>query len=187
VQSNGKDGFFPLFNKIPHFCLQGRPQLAYEDTNNWTYYFHWNTSEVCSEKLSGGWIFLIMYKPTTHKKQTTKSLLTHLLFFCSLICLATAYLIGGMIFMKFARKASGTDIIPNKQFWLGFPGLIKVRGISQNRFSQIFPCRMECFSFFERRVRHIKRCNLRKEKNPKQMIQSNIPKYIFLSFFFQRI
>ena len=29
--------------------------------------------------------------------------------------------------MKFVKKASGTDVIPNKAFWVGLPSTLKVR------------------------------------------------------------
>ena len=37
-----------------------------------------------------------------------------------------AYLITGMVIMKVKYEKTGTDIIPNKQFWLALPFLIKV-------------------------------------------------------------
>ncbi|KAK3108694.1 hypothetical protein FSP39_013514 [Pinctada imbricata] len=36
------------------------------------------------------------------------------------------YLIGGVIFQIFVRKNSGKKVIPNYEFWSGFPGLVKV-------------------------------------------------------------
>ena len=38
-----------------------------------------------------------------------------------------AYFVAGILIMKFYKKASGTDIIPNKQFWIKAPFLIKVQ------------------------------------------------------------
>ena len=38
----------------------------------------------------------------------------------------TVYLIGGMLFMKYQKQASGTDLIPNKEIWISIPENIKV-------------------------------------------------------------
>ncbi|CAF0864078.1 unnamed protein product, partial [Didymodactylos carnosus] len=35
-----------------------------------------------------------------------------------LICLVTTYLVGGMLFMKFKRGASGFEMLPNRTFWI---------------------------------------------------------------------
>lgn len=35
------------------------------------------------------------------------------------------YLIGGVVFNLAVRKESGTNLIPNKSFWLDFPSLVK--------------------------------------------------------------
>ncbi|KAL4222887.1 hypothetical protein ACF0H5_018927 [Mactra antiquata] len=40
----------------------------------------------------------------------------------SLIC---GYLIAGVVFQKFRQKATGSDLVPNKDLWLSIPGLIK--------------------------------------------------------------
>ena len=37
-----------------------------------------------------------------------------------------SYFVAGLLVMKFYKKASGTDIIPNKGFWIAAPVLIKV-------------------------------------------------------------
>jgi hypothetical protein len=36
------------------------------------------------------------------------------------------YFVAGVLIMKFHYNAAGTDIIPNKNFWMDFPLLIKV-------------------------------------------------------------
>ena len=36
------------------------------------------------------------------------------------------YIVMGMVIMRVKYEATGTDIIPNKAFWMSFPGLIKV-------------------------------------------------------------
>ncbi|KAJ8025222.1 Cation-dependent mannose-6-phosphate receptor [Holothuria leucospilota] len=41
-------------------------------------------------------------------------------------CLLVVYLLVGAIFMKFARGASGKEVIPNYSFWSDFPALVKV-------------------------------------------------------------
>ncbi|XP_077979005.1 cation-dependent mannose-6-phosphate receptor-like [Glandiceps talaboti] len=41
------------------------------------------------------------------------------------IVLVTLYIVVGILYMKFVREAEGTDLIPNKMFWISLPGLIK--------------------------------------------------------------
>ena len=36
------------------------------------------------------------------------------------------YFVGGMLFLHFAKGASGSEMIPNITFWKAVPGLIKV-------------------------------------------------------------
>jgi hypothetical protein len=39
-------------------------------------------------------------------------------FIIILIVILFVYIIGGMIFLKFARGATGSDMIPNRLIWL---------------------------------------------------------------------
>lgn len=41
------------------------------------------------------------------------------------------YIVGGIIFQKFVRKASGKEIIPNVGFWTSLPGYLKVSSIDR--------------------------------------------------------
>ena len=43
----------------------------------------------------------------------------------ALTALLTYFIVGNII-LKFHRKKSGTDIIPNKRFWFSLPFLVKV-------------------------------------------------------------
>jgi len=52
--------------------------------------------------ISGGWIFIII-----------------------LSSLLVLYLVGGVAFNKFYRHHEGKEIIPNVDFWLALPGLVK--------------------------------------------------------------
>jgi hypothetical protein len=36
------------------------------------------------------------------------------------------YLIGGLLYNKFAKGASGVEMVPNVDFWKTLPGLAKV-------------------------------------------------------------
>ena len=36
------------------------------------------------------------------------------------------YFAGGVAFMRIRREAHGKDLIPNRDFWVSLPGLIKV-------------------------------------------------------------
>ncbi|XP_063419760.1 uncharacterized protein LOC134704905 [Mytilus trossulus] len=62
------------------------------------------------------------------------------------LCVGVVYLIGGVLFMKFGKQASGADLMPNKKFWSGVPTNIKtgfqftygkVRGKSSAEYSSI--------------------------------------------------
>ena len=44
----------------------------------------------------------------------------------SLIVGIITYFVAGVLVMKFYKKASGTDLIPNKGFWIAAPLLVKV-------------------------------------------------------------
>ncbi|XP_048755148.1 uncharacterized protein LOC125666064 isoform X1 [Ostrea edulis] len=41
------------------------------------------------------------------------------------VAMIPVYLIGGVLFQVFVRKNSGMKVIPNYNFWVGLPGLIK--------------------------------------------------------------
>jgi hypothetical protein len=44
-----------------------------------------------------------------------------------LLCVAVAYLVGGVVVNKFVRKQEGvTELLPNYGFWVGLPSLVKV-------------------------------------------------------------
>jgi len=47
------------------------------------------------------------------------------IFLIIVLCLFVVYCVAGVLFMKFKREASGTDLIPNKDFWFSLPGLCK--------------------------------------------------------------
>lgn len=75
------------------------------------YNFQWATKYACPKGssgggggggLSGGSIFLII-----------------------LLVGGVVYLVGGILFNKFKRQATGVEIIPNVGFWTSLPGLIK--------------------------------------------------------------
>ncbi|XP_071501379.1 uncharacterized protein [Diadema antillarum] len=51
------------------------------------------------------------------------------------------YLVGGVLFMKYQRGASGTEVIPNYGFWKDFPGLVK-----DGFLFVISPCRKDGYS-----------------------------------------
>jgi len=44
----------------------------------------------------------------------------------SLWVLVSVYFVGGLLFMKFVKKAEGTDLIPNYNIWIGLIGNFKV-------------------------------------------------------------
>ena len=50
------------------------------------------------------------------------------IFYFSILPLGlVSYFVIGALIMKYRYNASGTDIIPNKKFWLSLPFLINVR------------------------------------------------------------
>ncbi|XP_059161705.1 uncharacterized protein LOC131944860 isoform X2 [Physella acuta] len=77
-----------------------------EDPTN-TYHFTLNTRFACpSSKSSSG--------------LSVGSILVILFFVFILV-----YLIGGVLFLKYVRKAQGAEVIPNVEFWKELPSLIK--------------------------------------------------------------
>eukprot|EP00048_Salpingoeca_helianthica_P006783 m.102585 g.102585 ORF g.102585 m.102585 type:complete len:288 (+) comp14122_c2_seq1:35-898(+) len=42
-----------------------------------------------------------------------------------LLCSLFVYFVGGMVFLKYKRQASGREMVPNVEFWSSLPGLIK--------------------------------------------------------------
>ena len=46
-------------------------------------------------------------------------------FLILLVALAFVYIVGGMIFLKFSRGASGSDMIPNRLLWLNILSYIR--------------------------------------------------------------
>ena len=47
-------------------------------------------------------------------------------FFSRLLVFVIAYMVGGIIINKYARKVEKGDEFPNKNFWKELPGYIKV-------------------------------------------------------------
>ncbi|ELR11076.1 Autophagy-related protein 27 protein [Acanthamoeba castellanii str. Neff] len=131
--ANGGEGFMVSFtavntrgSKVSYIC----DAKAGEGKIKWTYIppsgspqpyiweFEWRTSYACptgggggggggggssdSGGLAGGWIFIIC-----------------------LVSVTFVYFVGGLVLQKFYFKREGLEIIPNSQFWLALPGLVK--------------------------------------------------------------
>ena len=60
------------------------------------------------------------------------------IFLFRFFSLLIVYLVAGMIFMKFVKKAEGKEVIPNSSFWFSIPGNIKV---SRFTFNNKFVCK----------------------------------------------
>lgn len=45
-----------------------------------------------------------------------------IIFFCGLVL---PYFVFGALYMKYAKGASGVEMVPNREFWAGLPSLIK--------------------------------------------------------------
>ena len=54
---------------------------------------------------------------------TLQCLITHRILPLGII----VYIVAGVLLMKYRYNAAGTDVIPNKKFWMEFPLLIKVK------------------------------------------------------------
>jgi len=48
------------------------------------------------------------------------------LLYCRCLVLVIVYLVGGVLLMHYWRGARGVEQIPNYEFWIAFPGLVKV-------------------------------------------------------------
>ncbi|XP_052260008.1 uncharacterized protein LOC127864390 isoform X2 [Dreissena polymorpha] len=57
-------------------------------------------------------------------------------------CLLLIYIIGGVSFMKFVRRAEGKELLPNYGFWSNLPGYIK-----SGTLFVISPCRKKSASY----------------------------------------
>jgi len=42
-----------------------------------------------------------------------------------LLCVTVVYLVGGVLLNKFARHKEGMEMVPNVEFWISIPGLVK--------------------------------------------------------------
>jgi len=90
---------------------QGAPTYSREGMLD--YYFSWTTKYACplnggrkvgkqQEGLSGGAIILIVL----------------------LVCVVV-YLVGGVLVNRYVRHKEGPDLLPNREFWIMLPGLVK--------------------------------------------------------------
>eukprot|EP01091_Cochliopodium_minus_P003628 TRINITY_DN13613_c0_g1_i1.p1 TRINITY_DN13613_c0_g1~~TRINITY_DN13613_c0_g1_i1.p1 ORF type:complete len:237 (+),score=66.34 TRINITY_DN13613_c0_g1_i1:1-711(+) len=104
-------------SEIRFLCAAGTGVGQYSFTNEdpvKEYNFAWSTQYACAGAstgssssgsgggLSGGWVFVII-----------------------VVVVFSVYLIAGIIIKKVKFDASGSDIIPNRDFWCGLPGLVK--------------------------------------------------------------
>jgi len=88
------------------------PAYGGEDNTNLHYSFTWTSPYACpgsgpapsggSKSLTGGSIILII-----------------------LLVLVVVYFVVGVVVQKFVRHQEGLEIIPNYQFWVSLPGLVK--------------------------------------------------------------
>jgi len=91
----------------------GEPTFTIEDPKL-HYKFQWNTKYGCpvNEKiagvggLSGGSIILI-----------------------TLLVVTVVYFVGGVLLLKFWKKKEGTEVVPNVEFWISIPGLVRDGGV----------------------------------------------------------
>lgn len=50
----------------------------------------------------------------------------HVLCFYRFFVAVMVYIVGGILFLRFYRGASGVEMIPNYEFWKDFPLLVTV-------------------------------------------------------------
>jgi len=67
--------------------------------------------------------------PVTYYSLTTtlSTMYITITFYCRLMVIIILYFIIGSLIMKYSYKATGSDIIPNKKFWMTLPLLVKVK------------------------------------------------------------
>ncbi|XP_067649906.1 cation-dependent mannose-6-phosphate receptor-like [Haliotis asinina] len=103
------DGSLIRHSKIRLLCKANTDELVFNEENpKVNYHFTLYTQHLCfgGQGQSGG--------------LSTGSVLV-IIFFVSLL----VYLIAGIMFLKFVRKAEGTEMIPNYEFWTAMPSLIR--------------------------------------------------------------
>ena len=54
------------------------------------------------------------------------SLFTFIFEYFRCFVLIVVYIISGVVFMKYKKEATGSELIPNKQLWISLPALVKV-------------------------------------------------------------
>jgi hypothetical protein len=75
--------------------------------------------------LSFGSILLIMYD-SLFKYEIIIQLANIKVQISSFFTTLVTYFLGGFVFLKFVKKNSGKDLIPNYGFWTSIPGDVKV-------------------------------------------------------------
>ena len=76
-------------------------------------------------------LFLWSLLHRLHEQKFHDKILIELFSFwhCSFICLLVVYLVAGILFNKYSKVANGMELIPNVNFWIDFPSLVKVSGL----------------------------------------------------------
>ncbi|XP_070565874.1 cation-dependent mannose-6-phosphate receptor-like isoform X2 [Ptychodera flava] len=109
IQYAGVTGGITRTSTVNLVCGQGETTfIAFgEDQEQPTFYnFELKSPECCakagSSGLSAGTILCIIF-----------------------LCLVSVYLIGGVLYLKFVKHEEGVNLIPNGEFWMELPALIK--------------------------------------------------------------
>ena len=117
VVKGGDDYLIDCWNpatSVTAQCGSGDNSLAVvtegSTDNGCTWQLTFNAADMCSGGgdggkgggLSGGWIFIII-----------------------LIVVSFVYCVGGAMFMRYRRGASGVEMVPNWTFWKDLPGLVR--------------------------------------------------------------
>ncbi|XP_059174332.1 uncharacterized protein LOC131954568 [Physella acuta] len=100
------------YSRVVLNCITAGPDVLEIQGEGATGHYGFKLSSVHCCKQSGGMTITVSI--------SVGSVLV-IVFFAVLIF----YVIGGVLFQKFARHASGKEILPNYTFWSGFPSLVK--------------------------------------------------------------
>ncbi|CAF0861868.1 unnamed protein product [Didymodactylos carnosus] len=88
-------------------CNENEEKQSATQTGTDSYVFSFQSKCACPGKCT--------YKPT---KKSSGKLSTGGIIVIIFVCLVAVYIIGGMLFMKFKRQASGMELIPNRMVWV---------------------------------------------------------------------
>ncbi|XP_072179606.1 uncharacterized protein [Diadema setosum] len=132
VYDSTQDGVIRT-STVTYRCLATAldPTLSLDSVGDSKYDFTVTTCQACRPRVAN-----CPVKSSSSNKITVGGILC-IVFTVTVVL----YLVGGVLFMKYQRGASGTEVIPNYGFWKDFPGLVK-----DGFLFVISPCRKDGYS-----------------------------------------